>query len=307
MWITKKRVHADLQERFQEDYPQVKRYLTLLPRFLSLAIVIMVCVEIGIFALADQLNLPLFPTGEANLLGLYFWKILSIILLITLLIFSPIIVRAVKINRKYQIYKKLKGSLYWKRSLQNNLLSLVLIILSIPLIFWLLGVGMTAYLNAFPDPPANIPLVEKQFGKQIEAPTSLPFQVLNTYAEVEKPGVMFLNYRGKWVTTVHTGPNFYGMDSSANGIFVHISTHPLHPATGKTVTLQDGTPAQLSASNTNFTDEVEYKLTWQKEGLWYELTRQYSGMWVEAGSPSPSFTEQDILNIANSFQPVESK
>lgn len=109
-WMSEE-VEEDLRERFQEDYPQVKRYLNWLP-FIYTPFFFF---QIGMSILAHFLHIDLSH---------YPWWIPLIPFLV---IAIPILIVTTRIDRKYQITKRLKDSLYQKRRRKYALIALACI------------------------------------------------------------------------------------------------------------------------------------------------------------------------------------
>lgn len=245
MWISKERVEEDLQERFQEHYPKVRRYL----RIESYVLLV-------IFSLVILSFLPY--TRQ------YFWWMIEDSPLYfpigPLLIIAMVIVQRVTM-KKYQLHEKLKGSLYRRRST----------VVSLPIIS-LLFIGLFSFWMFYEQTASE---AAAEFGRGVQVPTYFPFTVKSSSGDASVHKELQLDY----TDGNHT-------------LEMWISDEEPKEWDGTVVTLADGTKAWYNE------EPGDLSLEWYRGGFLYELILE---------DPQGDFTQEDIIKVANSFQPVESK
>jgi hypothetical protein len=140
----------------------------------------------------------------------------------------------------------------------------------------LLSIGLFIYFGLLRD--QSISESAQDFGRKIQVPTAFPFKVKDSSGE------MVFNHNE---LLLHYEDNSHTLD-------VNIKSNKPKELDGKVVTLNNGDKAWLhTAQDPDFPDDHSLYLDWYHDHLWYSLYLE---------NEKGEFTEQDIINVANSFR-----
>jgi hypothetical protein len=165
---------------------------------------------------------------------------------------------------KYNIRERLKGSLYRKWST----VIMVPVALGAMSLFVFFGIIREQSISE----------AAQEFGKKFQVPTAFPFEVKHSSGTIFfENDELLLHY-----------------EDDSHTLDVIIRSNKPAKLGGKTVILNNGNKAWLdTAHDPDFPEDRSLYLDWYHDHLWYSLYLE---------NLNGEFTEQDIINIANSFR-----